>query len=219
VYHDHDGKDCVSAFHTLFAEERELIMTSLLAYFDESGKFADRAMVSYAGFAATLSNAQEFGREWTYWLRRFGIERGGLSMKKALNHRVKLSSRDDSPGIDSRISILMNFAACIHKYLEFGVYVAVDAIAFKMLNSEVQKILGKDPHYMSFSRALISVLDYFQNDNVAVVCDDEEKYSVECYKIYTKMRVQEKTLRDRLTAISFGEDRHHQMLQAADMLV
>jgi hypothetical protein len=192
-------------------------VASILGYFDESGKFKDQNIVSFAGYAAGWSALESFDKEWEYLLRRHGLKH--LTMKEALNHRKPLSGRVAAIGAKERTTVLMNFAECILKHFELGVSVSVDVVAFAALPSASSKILGKNPHYLAFSRTLGELKRYFSDDSkIAVICDDEDEYSVECYKLYRKTKLNDPGSRDKFTAISFADDTDHVPLQAADML-
>jgi hypothetical protein len=193
------------------------VMAHIFAHFDESGKFKDHKVVSFAGYAAGWEALSAFDTDWSYWLRHYGLQT--LTMKRALNHRIPLSQKVKATSSQERTTVLMNFADSILRHFEFGVYVAVDVVSFRSLSSDATKLLGKNPHYMAFSRCLGEVSNFYPADlKIALVCDDEDEYSVECYKIYRKMKAGNQTYRKRFTSISFADDVDSPHLQAADML-
>ena len=215
-YAPRQGNGTLLLRHLLLKKETDFV-AHVLGYFDESGKFKDQEIVCFAGYVAGWKAVEAFDGDWSYWLRRFGLD--CLTMKHALNHRVRLSDKTDARGPKERITVLMNFADCILKHFEFGTSVAVDVKAFESLSSEPRRVLGKNPHYMAFSRVLGEIKKHYRGElKIALVCDDEEAYSMECYRLYRKLKAQDAEARKPFTSIAFGDDADHTQLQAADML-
>lgn len=101
----------------------------------------------------------------------------------------------------------------------------MDLRAFKALPEADREILKNEPHYQAFRQVLAVILhrssEYYVRESdihVSVVCDEEEKYSVECLKIYTKLRLSYPDLRRTFVSIGFGDDKYYSQLQAADFI-
>jgi Protein of unknown function (DUF3800) len=72
-----------------------------------------------------------------------------------------------------------------------------------------------------FNTAMDQTIKYLiteSNPRIGIICDDEEKYAVQCYKLFTKARRENRGLRKMLTSLCFGDDEHFLQLQAADFL-
>ena len=66
---------------------------------------------------------------------------------------------------------------------------------------------------------MIELKDYVaQTDSqTAVICDDEDRYSIECYKLFSKLRRNDQSVRKRIISFGFGDDEYFVQLQAADL--
>lgn len=196
---------------------QEVIVAALFGYFDESGKFKDQNIVSFAGVVTSFSRAQDFGNDWNYWLRHFGLK--CLSMKDALNHKTPLGTRDPAKGSKDRCAALMNFAGCIGKHVELIVGIAIDVKAFDSLNSEAKRLLGNDPHFVAFTKVIAETVKFVPEDTpISVICDDEEYFAEKCLKLYRRLKLMQKPMRKRLTSICFADDSGYPAIQAADMI-
>jgi hypothetical protein len=195
---------------------REDFVAAIFGYFDESGKFKNNSVVSFAGVVASSSKAEQFGDDWAYWQRRFGVR--CLSMKGALNHRRPLGTRERAIGSERRSAALMNFATCIAKHLELAIGFAIDVQAFKGLHSEARRLLGNDPHYTVFTRAISEMVRFVPDGRISVVCDDEEHFAGECLKLYRRLKRLNEPVGKRLVSICFVDDFAYPGIQAADMI-
>jgi hypothetical protein len=187
------------------------------AFFDESGKFKDQPVISFSGIAATSDSAKPFMDEWKAQLFRSGLK--VLTMKDALHYDHKLSKKKPAMGIKNRVEALRPFILCIRKHLSLAVCMAVNVDGFKNLSSQDQTLLGTDPHYLAFTRALIDLLEPLQKtDLLSVICDDEEKTAWPMYTLYRKVKLAWPDARKRLVSLSFADDEVFPPLQAADMI-
>ena len=103
--------------------------------------------------------------------------------------------------------------------MHFVTGVAVDVAAFKSLPPHYFKILGNYPEFTSFLRAIIDVIDVIPTqDKIQIICDDEEQMGVPFFKLYRQVKREWPDARERLTAITFADDRFVLGLQAADLV-
>lgn len=176
-------------------------------YFDESGKFADHSIVSFCGLVAENVSWNLFLRDWTQALRK--------------HNRTKLHMWEEMRAFSPELlKVLMDFVVVIKQTIELGVIATIDIKGFKALPSHLQKQYG-DPYFIVFNTAMDQTIKYLITESdprVGIICDDEEKYAVHCYKLFTKARRETPELRKVLTSICFGDDEHFQQLQAADLL-
>lgn len=195
--------------------ERETLMAYVVGYFDESGKFKDHDIICFAGFLADPYAWERFTAEWSRWLRHHGLR--VFKSAKALRFASPLSPTFEAKGIEARTTAINKYIDEIQEHLEFGVACAVDARAFRALPEKDRKRLG-DPQHVAFRCVIGEIGAHLDaNDTVSLTCDDEEKYSVECYKIYTGIRKEDHRIRRRFISVGFGDDFHFPQLQAADL--
>lgn len=186
-------------------------------FFDESGKFKDQAVISFAGVAGSNDEFKAFGADWEHLLFRTGLKM--LTMKEALNVKRPLSKKRPALGLKNRMDALMPFVVCVRRDLKYVISTCVHAEAFNNLRTSTQKMLGTDPHYLAFTRVLAAIIEpLHKGDKVTVICDDEEQTAWPMYSLYRKVRLASADARDRLAAISFADDAVFYPLQAADMI-
>lgn len=81
---------------------------------------------------------------------------------------------------------------------------------------------AEDTHYLAFQQAVMTALKktegFSLNDSISVILDDDEKYSLECYKLLNKIKINHPEWRRRITGICFVDDRTCPPVQAADMI-
>jgi len=185
-------------------------------FLDESGKFKDHAVVSFSGVIGSHKAFQEFGICWAHCLQDAGIEM--LTAKEAFNGNRALSTKNPALG-EGRISALMPFIMCIRKHLMAVRGVSVDVPAFKSLPNHYFKILGDDPFFTAFLRAVLDAVSFVEEgDRLTLVCDDEEQMALPMYKLYRRIKLVDPNTRDKLSAICFADDRFLFGLQAADLV-
>jgi hypothetical protein len=140
-------------------------------------------------------------------------------MKEALRHDRPLSAKNPALGIEARTGALLPFIRCIRRHLWMVTGIALDVNAFKSLPSHCHQILGDDPFFMAFLRMLLHVIESTQNDdNLMMVCDDEEKMALPMYKLYRRVKLIHPEAREKLRALCFGDDQWMHALQGADLV-
>jgi hypothetical protein len=205
------------AFHILF--EREPFMAILYAYFDESGKFHDKEVVTFCGLCAPASKIQRLEDDWNGLLRRY--EMPYLSMKEALRLKKPLSKQVKAHSARERIDALKPFADCIRGHVELGIAITVDVDAYAAMSVEGRRRLGgsPDPHYLAFMSGIMGPVVHVQDrDFVSVICDDDEQAAINCFQFYRRIRKVHKLAHDKLVSISFAQDRQFPPLQGADFI-
>jgi hypothetical protein len=200
------------------------LMLFLQSYFDESGKAADHNIASFCGFVATSDQWREFVHLWGRVTTLAEIQKP-LKATEILKYRRALSPKIPVQTATQRIEALAPFVTAIRKSLGFGVAVAIDCRAFRNLPESDRAILKGEPHYWAFRMALLLIKQYaehiYQFDpdiKVALCCDEEERYSVECLKLFINIRRTIPEMRERFTSIAFADDRYFPQLQAADII-
>jgi len=155
-------------------------------FLDESGKFKDDAVISFCGVVGDQGAFREFGACWAHCLQDNGIEM--LSAKDAFNANRALSEKNPALG-SARESALMPFIACIRKHLDSVRGVSIDAEAFRNLPSHYFKVLGDDPFFTAFLRAVLDAVNLVpEGDRLTMICDDEEQMALPMYRLYRRIK-------------------------------
>jgi hypothetical protein len=195
-----------------------MMLTTVAACFDESGKFKDHKVVSMGCVAGYVERFDgDFGREWDTLLKRYGIK--VLSAKDALNDQRPLSQKTPCLGIEARTEALCSFVACIRKYLQVITGLATDVEAFKTLPSHFFQIFGKNPSYMTFVRTAMHVTEFCPDrSKITMICDDDEETALPFYGLYRRLKKVWPDARRKFGGIAFVDDRYLFGVQASDLV-
>jgi hypothetical protein len=195
------------------------LMAFLVAFFDESGKWKDHKVISFCGLAADNDHWETFHSEWTYALRHNGIKKLHISEGQLKFHRP-LSPKRPALGKEARLQVLRQFVSIIKTHLEYGIAFTLDVAAFNELGSAQRRKLENDPHLLVFKSAVVDLREYVAQtqSTVGMICDDEERYSIECYRLFSKLRTQDPSIRKTIVSFGFADDEYFTQLQAADLL-
>jgi hypothetical protein len=195
-------------------------MAIFQAFFDESGKFKDKRVVSFCGLCSPLPRIREFEEDWKGILRHFGLQ--SLTMKRALRHKIAFSPKDKANSADERNRVLQPFIECIRKHFELGIAITVDVEAYKKWPPQARKRVGgsDDPHYFAFLCGATGPAKHLTNDEdrFSLVCDDDQSTAMNCYRLYSRVRAINDELRRKMISITFADDDVFVPLQAADLL-
>jgi hypothetical protein len=188
------------------------------AFFDESGNFKDHAITclgSVSGFEEDFMH--HFAPEWKRLLHLNGLK--VLSAKDVLNPNRPISKKNQNVGLKKRINDLFPFIACIRKHLQVVIGFAVDAEAFKKLPSHFHQQFGDKPSYLAFARSILQIVEWTPDDDkIALICDEDEEIAIPFYQLYKQIKREWPQAKDKLAAISFGDDKVFYGLQAADFV-
>lgn len=113
----------------LFA--RPMPYTLLHAYFDESGKFHDKDVISFCGWITPFQGWEALVGEWNVLLQKYQLPY--LRMSSLMNYRDEFSHLKRAWGDDKREVVLLEFAELIRKHAGFGIGAALDAKHFRGL--------------------------------------------------------------------------------------
>lgn len=200
------------------------IMVFLKAYFDESGKVNDHDIASFCGFVATEDEWKIFERRWGN-ARVYSELRDVFKAPNAIRYRRAFSKNIPAQTAEERVLALTPFTRAIRDSVRFGVAVTIDCRAFKALPREDRAMLKEEPHYLAFRMALLIILQHaeylFQGDDdirIALSCDEEERTSFECLRIFIDLRRRFPLFRKRFVSLEFADDTMIEPLQAADFI-
>jgi hypothetical protein len=72
---------------------------------------------------------------------------------------------------------------------------------------------------MAFMRTMMQVADFAsETDRISLICDEDEQTALAFYGLYRRLKKVVPSVRKRLVAISFADDRYVFALQAADLI-
>jgi hypothetical protein len=192
-------------------------MMLVSAFFDESGKPDDHEVVTFGGIASFQREIGDFAMDWGRLLRSKGLRM--ISAKNAFNPRKPLSHKCPNLGIENRTEALMPFFDCIRKNIQVVTGMAIDVKAYKKLPSHYFKMLGDQPIYTAFLRAVLRVLEFTpDHDKISITCDDEEQTALAFYRLYRRIKKVWPHAKQQLICLGFGDDQYLYGLQAADMI-
>src|SRR5437867_13331980 len=132
--------------------------STVTSFFDESGKFRDKKVISFGGVSSYNEDFPAFAEEWNRLLVRNGLR--VLGAKDIFNARRPLSKKNDRVGTENRIEDLAPFIACIRKHLLVVTGVTIDVETFKELPSHFFQTYGNDPVLVAFARSLLKVFEF-----------------------------------------------------------
>jgi hypothetical protein len=138
-------------------------------------------------------------------------------MKEAMHAHGPFSgwkSRDSE-----RDALLIELAEMLQPLVGFHVATPMASAQFKLLPQATREGL-KNPQYCGFEACMRAVIATVKNPHmkVALLCDCSEQYSVECLRLYLRMRAHNQVFKDKCASLTFCEDEDFPPLQAADML-
>jgi predicted DNA-binding protein YlxM (UPF0122 family) len=193
-------------------------MAILSAFFDESGKFHDKKVISLSALCTTDETLTHFHDKWQELLSRCKLQY--LKASEALKEDLSLSEVLPKQSVSERIEALKPFAACIGEKLESATTMAVNVDAFQRTKEHVKKQIsgGDNPYYFSFLRVVLACTERANGANISLIFDDDQETAENCFKLYRRLKNLEESWRDRFCAITFADDRVFSALQAADMV-
>ena len=192
------------------------VSVALYAYLDESGKFHDGSgYICLCGYVADDARLKSFTRRWTHLLRKYNLPRihttSFFDDCRVRNFTEKEANK-----------ILTEFIDAIRKSRIFGFSVGVDGKYFR----HKLKVAGRpneDPNLFAIHRILhqiTSAAAEIANDRplIMLTFDEDEEYSVRCYKLISRLRKVRPEFKSLIASISFAADDYFPPLQAADLL-
>jgi len=180
-------------------------------WFDESGKLADSEWVVFAGLLATQEKWLDFSHAWTNRLKKDRVQ--SLHTAEA----IALRGQFRGWGIQKRDQLLVDLALLIREYTYKAMASTVNAREFRNDQTFI-KSFG-DPQYAAFETCMLGAVRECKTDGdyLHLICDDEEKFSMGCYKLLNKLKLRHADIRKRIITIAFADDEKFPPLQAADM--
>src|SRR6266576_1952603 len=130
-------------------------MAFIYSFFDESGKFKDKRVISFAGVCGSGTSLEQFNNKWTHLLRQNQMEY--FHMQKALRYNAPLSPKIRRQTINERIEVLKPFATCIAENLNLGVGMVIEVEGYANWSREAKRKVGgsNDPAYVAIIRTMM----------------------------------------------------------------
>jgi hypothetical protein len=183
----------------------------MMAYFDESGKFADSKIVAYGGVVARKDVLDVLGHLWQARTQKSDIRH--FSMKDAMNFEGSFKGWRDR--IADRNELLLDLCALIRDVDR--VSTAMTVAQFKAQTPDIRRRFG-DLNYCGFESCMAKILSRHPSDNFMLTCDLSEEYAENTVKLFNKLRSLNATVKKRCLALTMADDEHFPALQAADMI-
>lgn len=193
-------------------------MAVFQVYCDESGKLSDSKCVIFAGVLFRESEVAGFSERWSSYLKDAAIR--SLHMKEAI--RLEGEFRDWKGRDKDRDALLETLGKLLHDRSVLQVVFTMNVEEFKGLDPTTQNLL-KNPVYAGFDGLLKAIrsralLHNAPNHKFHLVYDLSEEYSVQCLKLFNRMRMLQQPIAQFFPSIAFADDREFPPLQAADMI-
>ncbi len=213
VYADHHAAMAMRARR----RRKPALTMFLFAYFDESGKWHDKdGLICLCGFLSDGKSWNTFETEWFELLAKHGFKK--IHMAEFYNE-CKMRGWDEN---DAN-RVLSEFIDKIRERVQFGFGVGVDGKYFRR-KFQVAGKPPKDPKSFYTQRLLRRIRNIFADAgyplSLAITFDDDEEFSVQCYRLISRLCAQEKNkdLREMIVSVGFAVDDVFTPLQAADIL-
>lgn len=184
------------------------------AFFDESGKLSDSAIVAFGGCAGPMDATIEFGREWEAFLVNNGLTH--TSMKEAIHFHGPYEGWKNNAA--RRNEVLRGLAKMVADSALLMIATPMTADEFKKLPQLRREQFWNDLEYAGLEACTMAVISQRPNIFVNTVCDLSTDYSEKCVKLYHKLRGRNDAIKSRCIAITFADDERTSGLQAADMI-
>jgi uncharacterized protein DUF3800 len=191
---------------------------ALYAHFDESGKWHDaKGHICLCGYLADEAGWDAFNMRWNALLRKHDLFR---------IHMTQFYSEGKKKGWDRNrsIQVLTDFIETIRESDLVQFSVGLDGRYFRHKFA----LIGKrkvDPALFAVQRILRLIRDALERwtrekyiPRLLLTFDEDYEYSIETYKIISRLRKLYPDLTEMVRAITFADDEVFSPLQAADIL-
>ena len=208
-----------NAWMRLPFRKRERLVGFVHVYCDESGKQRTDAVVCFAALLMKAKALEGFEERWKSLLRQYELPELHMVDVSRLSRDVGSKFKKGQTA-DERLELLKPFADCIADEMETGLINICDSQGFALIPEKQRKALAglKDPYHLEFLRGMEALAQYAPNDDLSIICDDDQETAWESYCIYRKLRGIRSAVKDKVKSISFADSIAFPGLQAADML-
>jgi Protein of unknown function (DUF3800) len=218
-------------FHSRYALPRPVETEEIVAHFyiygDESGKLGQNEYTSFCGY---VGHALEFERAMTEWdACRLAWGVPPLHMRCVMNpdrdatgEWQKVRQKWGSEWEVKRDYMLKEFAEILLQSRLAAVGCVVDSEHFRTMPDSKFRTDMRNPLFLSLFILVMNSIDVIDAVNktysIGLVIDDDPQYAKDCYDLLLSLKRDFQRVRDRVTAMTFGNDAAYPALQAADMI-
>jgi hypothetical protein len=187
----------------------------------DDGHTMDGAHMCLAGYSGTYGAMGDLADEW--------LKLSGDLPGNSLHTSDFLSGKGQYKGwdvpYDGRIKLLQQFIEIINRHAVYGFVVTVDCAVLKEEAKGLEARIGVPKQYMEqfeknafcLSRVIgLNLHSRLKPDALSIICDSG-KSAMHMYGAFDRLKSIPQ-YKNRLAAITFGDDRFMQPLQAADLL-
>lgn len=191
---------------------------------DESGKFKSLApdYTSLCGYIGSAHEWERFSERWDSIRLANSLPPIHVSdMMSFQNEWYPKKQEWGEKAEEKRNECLERFALLIQQADIRCVGAAVDAAYFRKMPQCEFKRKAEDPYFLSFQQAILASLrctELLRNNTISLIMDDDQEYSMKCYKLLNKVRLRYPDISKRITGICFVDDNTYPPVQAADMI-
>jgi hypothetical protein len=165
-------------------------------FFDESGKFKDVRFIAFAGWVGRGTQWDGFSDRWDSALRS---ER--LRYFKS-SDALRMAGQFERWPEKRRDALVFRLIELIQNHAYVGISSTASVAVVKAQPSHVTEQFGNDPNLLVFESCMLALMRHLsqKNENFTLVCDDEERYSMLCYKLLNKLKLRHALLRTRIAS-------------------
>lgn len=198
---------------------RERLLSFVHVYCDESGKHKSNVVVSFVALCMQAKSLEGFEERWKALLRQYELSELHMVEVSRLSQTVG-SKFIKKQTAEERVELLKPFVDCINSEMETGLVNIFDSQAFSLIPEKQRRALAdlNNPYHLEFIRGLDALAQYAPNEDLAIVCDDDEETAYESYRKYRKLRGLRSAVKDKVKCLSFADSVAYPALQAADMV-
>jgi hypothetical protein len=203
------------------------MMAHFYIYGDESGKLAKSDFTSFCGYVGTNPEFDRVSHEWNSCRLAWGVPPMHMSCitdptRDKSGEWQKVQVEWGSQWESKRDLMLKEFAAVILNSNIACVGAVVDSTHFREMPDSKWKKEMRDPLFLGLWTLLMDGLDKIDrlstSLSVALILDDDPENAKLCYDLLDGLKNQFPRVRQRISAITFGDDKEYPALQMADMI-
>ena len=202
-------------------------MAHFYIYGDESGKLANSDFTTFCGYVGTNSEIERVSYEWNNCRFVWGVPTMHMSCitnptrdRSGEWQKVQADWGDDWE--EKRDLMLKEFAGVILGSNIACAGAVVDAGHFRQMPDSKWKREMRDPAFLGFWMLVMDSLDLIDRIDkclsVAVILDDDPQTAKHFYDLLEGLKHQFPRVRQRISAVTFANDKEYPALQMADMI-
>jgi hypothetical protein len=218
--------------HLEYSIPEPTLLGELVAHFyiygDESGKLGSSDCTSFCGYVGPAPEVERVSAEWNS--ARFAWQIPPLHMRCVMfperdksGEWERVRSAWGAGWEQRRTDMLKEFASILLQANLVCVGCVAEARHFDQMPDSKFKRDMEDPMFLSLYMLIMNSIDKVERVDrtgspIGIVLDDDEEYAVKCYKLLNAMKKHYPKVKQRISAITFGDDHAYPALQMADFI-